>query len=187
MKKYLKRQFLSSHYKELLYEKYKNYKQLGNSVSEFINEFYRLQSYLDLNDPEAYIISRYVMGLRWEIKQRLSSQSFYYLSDLVSAAKGIEQQMEREKTKKGRLQNLQHTTIEDVRYPVVTATQKYSCNPTENLSTHSFKVLGGQRESNSILQSKRMAVDFVDVVKDKDHVSKQPEEDPHQHSAVSMI
>ena len=61
------------------------------------------------------------MGLRWAIRERLSSQSFYYLSDLVSAAKGIEQQMEREKTKKGRPQTLQHTTIEDVRYPVVSA------------------------------------------------------------------
>ena len=30
-----------------------------------------------------------------------------------------------------------------------------------------------------------MAVDFVDVIKDEDHVSKQPEEEPHMHSAVS--
>ena len=41
MKKYLKRQFVSPHYQELLYEKYENFKQLGNSVSEFTNEFYR--------------------------------------------------------------------------------------------------------------------------------------------------
>ena len=128
MKKYLKRQFLPPHYQELLYEKYKNFKQLGNSVSEFTNEFYRLRSYLDLNEPEAYIISRYMMGLRWEIRERLSSLSFYYLSDLVSAAKGIEKQMEREKTKKGRPQTLHHTTIEDVRYPVVSATQKIFFN-----------------------------------------------------------
>ena len=30
-----------------------------------------------------------------------------------------------------------------------------------------------------------MAVDFIDIVKDEDHVSKQPEEEPHKHSAVS--
>ena len=41
------------------------------------------------------------MGLCWAIRERLSSQSFYYLSDLVSAAKGIEQQMEKEKQRKG--------------------------------------------------------------------------------------
>ena len=51
------------------------------------------------------------MGSHWAIRESLSSQSFYYLSDLVSASKGIEQQMEREKTKKGKPQ-----TIEDVRY-----------------------------------------------------------------------
>ena len=38
MKKYLKRQFLPPDYKELLYEKYENLKQLG-SVSEFTNKF----------------------------------------------------------------------------------------------------------------------------------------------------
>ena len=38
------------------------------------------------------------MGLRWAIRQRLSSQSFYYLSDLVSTAKGIEKLMKREQT-----------------------------------------------------------------------------------------
>ena len=69
MKKYLKRQFLPPHYQEHLYEKYENFKQIGNSVSEFTNEFYHLQSYLDLNEPEAYIISRYVMGLRWAIRE----------------------------------------------------------------------------------------------------------------------
>ena len=81
MKKYLK--------------KYKNFEQLGNSVSEFINEFYRLRSYLDLNEPKAYNNSRYMMGLRCEMRERISSQSFSYFSDLVSAAKGIKQQMER--------------------------------------------------------------------------------------------
>ena len=34
------------------------------------------------------------MGLRLAFRERLSSQSFYYLSDLVSAAKGKEKLME---------------------------------------------------------------------------------------------
>ena len=100
MKKYLKRQFLPPDHQELLYEKYQNCKQLGSSVFDFTNEFYRLRSYLDLNEPEAFNISRYMMGLRWDIRERLSSQSFYYLSDLVLAAKAIEQLLEREETMK---------------------------------------------------------------------------------------
>ena len=128
------------------------------------------------------------MGLRWAIRERLSSQSFYYLSDLVSTAKGIEQQMEREKTKKGRPQTLQHTTIEDVRYPVVSATQKYSstvCNPKENASTLSSKVSSDQREYGHSIASKRMVVDFVNVIKNEDHIISRQEEEPQNHSVVS--
>ena len=83
------------------------------------------------------------MGLQWVISKRLSSRSFYYLSDLVLAAEAIEQLLEREKTMRWKPHTLQHTTTNDVRYPVIIATQKYSstlCSPTKNASTQSFKV-----------------------------------------------
>ena len=63
-------------------------------MSEFTNKIYHLRSYLDLNEPEAHSISRNMLGLRWAIRERLSHQSFYYSSDLVSAAESIEKQME---------------------------------------------------------------------------------------------
>ena len=53
MNEYFKRNFLPPDHQELLYHKYKNYKQLGNSVFDFTNEFYRLRSYLDFNETEA--------------------------------------------------------------------------------------------------------------------------------------
>ena len=126
-------------------------------------------------------------GLRWAIRERLSSQSFYYISDLVSAAKGIEKLMEREKTMKGTPQTLQHITIEDVRYPVVSATQKYSstlCNPKENASTLSSKISGDQREYGHSIVSNIMVVDFVNVIKREDHVVRRQEEEPQNHSAA---
>ena len=183
MKKYLKRQFLPPDYKELLYEKYENFKQLGNFVSEFTNKFYHLRSYLDLNEPEAYNISKYMMGLRWAIRERLSSQSFYYLSDLVSAAKGIEKLMEIEKMMKVSQQALPDTNEVDVRYPVASATQNYSsnlCNPKKNASTLSSKVSGGEREYGSNMQ-----VDFAHVIENDDYVSRREEEEPKQQIAVS--
>ena len=125
MKKYLKRQFLPPDYKELLYEKYENLKQLG-SVSEFTNKFYHLRSYLDFNEPEAHNISRYMIGVHWAIRERLSSQSFYYLSDLVSASKGIENLMEIEKMMKVSKQALPDTNEVDVRYPVASVSQNCS-------------------------------------------------------------
>ena len=184
MKKYLKRQFLPPDYQDLVYQEYQNCKQLGNFFSVYTRKFYHLQSYLDFNESEEYDISRYKNGLRLAIRERVSSRSFNYLSDLVLAAKAIEQLVEREQTMKWKPHPLQHTTIDDVRYPVVIAAQKYSstlCNPTKNASTQSFNVSGGQREYGSI----RIVVDFVNVIKDEDHVSRPLEEELQQHTAVS--
>ena len=97
MKKYLKRQFLPPDYKDLVYQEYLNCKQLGNSIATYTKKFYHLQSYLDFNILEEYSISRYKIGLCWAIRERLSAQSFYYLSDLVLAAEAIEQLLERGK------------------------------------------------------------------------------------------
>ena len=96
--------------------------------------------------------------------------------------------MEREKTKKRRPQTLQHTTIEDVRYPVVSATQKYSstvCNPKESASTLSSKVSSDQRQYGHSIASKRIVVDFMNVIKNEDHIVSRQEEEPQNHSAVA--
>ena len=152
MKKYFKRKFLPPDHQKLLYHKYENCKQLGNSVFDFTNEFYRLRSYIDLNEPEASNISRYMMGLRCAIRERLSSRSFCFLSDLVLAAEAIEQLLEWEKTMKWKPQTIQNTTTDDVKYPGVSATENYSsvsCNPKETTSTLSSKVFGGEKEYGS--------------------------------------
>ena len=188
MKKYLKRQFLPPDYQDFVYQEYLNCKQSGNSIAVYTKRFYRLQSYLDFMESEEYSISRYKKGLCLAISERLSSRSFYYLSDLVLAAEAIEQQVEIEKTSKWKPHSLQQTSTDNVRYPVLIATQKQSptlCNPTENSLTQSYKVSGGQREYNSIIQSKRNRADFFDVIKKEDLISRQAEEEPQQHSAVS--
>ena len=56
MKKYLKRKFLPPDYRDLMFQEFFNCKQLGNSVAVYTKEFYRLQSYIDLNESEAYNI-----------------------------------------------------------------------------------------------------------------------------------
>ena len=148
MKKYLKQQFLPSNYQDLVYHEYQNCKQLGYSIVVYTQKFYCLQSYLDFNESEEYSISRYKIGLCWAIRERLSSQAFYYLSDLVLAAEAIEQLLEREKTMKWKPQTLQHTTTDVFKYLGVSATQKYSStlyNPKEIASTLSSKACGGQR------------------------------------------
>ena len=72
MKKLLKTQFLPPDYEQILYQQYKNYKQLSRSISAYTEEFYCLQTRLDLNESKAYSISRYKNGLQWDIKEKLS-------------------------------------------------------------------------------------------------------------------
>ena len=68
---------------------------------------------------------------------------------------------------------LQHTTSSTL------------CTLKENASTLSSKVSVDQREYGHNIPSKRIAIDFVDVIKDEDHVVRREEEEPQQHSAVS--
>ena len=121
------------------------------------------------------------MGLRLAIRERLYSQSFYYLSDLVSAAKGKEKLMEIDKTMKVIQQALPDTNEVDVRYLVASATQNYSsnlCNPKQNASTLSSKVSGGEREYGSNVPLQSMPVDFAHVIENDDYLSRREEEEP---------
>ena len=80
--------------------------------------------------------------------------------------------MKREETMK--LWNLQHRTTDDVRYLVVSATQNCGstfCTLKENTLTPSLKVCADQREYGSNMLSKKTTIDFVDAIKDEDHVS----------------
>ena len=67
--------------------------------------------------------------------------------------------------------NLQDTILDDVRYPVVSAIENRCstlCNPKENSLTP-LKVSANQSRYGSNIPSKRMEVDFLDAIKDKDH------------------
>ena len=181
MKKYLKRRFLPPDYRDLMFQEFQNCKQLGNSIAVYTEEFYRLQSYIDLNESEAYSISRYKMGLRWIIKKRLSVQSFHSLADLILAAKDIEQLVEREEKSKWMPQTLQDTTKDHVGDLAVSEAQNsYS---KENALTPSFKTSDEQNGYGISIPSRKMTKNFAHGMKNEDDVSMQrTEEEPTQHS-----
>ena len=175
-KKYLKRKFLPPDYRDLMFQEFLNCKQLGNSVA-VTKECYRLQSYIDLNESEAY-----KMGLRWLIKKRLSVQSFTSLADLILAAKGIEQLIEREENSKWRPQTLQGNNKYHVADLAVSEAQNsYS---KENALTPSLKVSADQNGYGSnIPPSRRMTENFAHGSKNEDDVSmERTEEQPRHHS-----
>ena len=164
-----------------MFHEFLNCKQLGNSVAVYTKEFYRLQSYIDLNESEAYNISRYKTGLRWIIKKRLSIQSFYSLADLILAAKGIEQLFEREEKSKWRPQTLQGNTKHHVGDLALSEAQNsYS---KENALTPSLKTSANQNGYGSSIPSRRMTKNFAHGMKSEDDVQMQKtEEKPRQHS-----
>ena len=71
MKKLMTMCFIPPDYKHILYQQYQNCKQLSRSISAYTEEFYCLQTCLDLNESEAYSISRYKKGLRWDIEEAI--------------------------------------------------------------------------------------------------------------------
>ena len=97
------------------------------------------------------------MGLCCDIRERLSSRSFYFLSDLVLAAEAMEKLLEREKTMKWKPQTLQNNTTDDVKYRGVS---------------------DSAREYGSSMPSQSMPVDFSHVIKNSDYVSRREEEKP---------
>ena len=122
------------------------------------------------------------MGLRWLIKKRLSVQSFHSLADLILAAKGIEQLIEREENSKWRPQTLQGNSKDHVGDLAVSEAQNsYS---KENALTPSLKVSADQNGyGSSIPPSRRMTKNFAHGSKNEDDVSMQrTEEQPRQHS-----
>ena len=173
MKKYLKRQFLPPDYQDLIYQEYQNCTQLCNSVSGYTKSFYRPQSYLDLNESEEYSISRYKNGLRYAIRAKLSTQSFYCLFDLVLAATHVERLVERIRSrlwKQQKSQSFHDNTTNNIVYPVVAETQGYCsilCNPQENASTLSLKVSANHSGHDSNIPSQRLMANFMHSIKDE--------------------
>ena len=108
-----------------------------------MEEFYRLQTCLNLNKLEAYSISRNKNGLRWVIEEKLYVQSFYKLTDVVLAAERVEQLMEKGQMKSRATQSVLKTLVENSRQTVVSETtniRSQSVQPRPNGSISIAKV-----------------------------------------------
>ena len=99
MKKLLKICFLPPDFEQVLYQQFQSCRQGNRYVPQYTKESYRLKTRLDLNESEAFSITRYKEGFKWEIDERLAVQSFHNLDDIVLAAQRVEQLMERGKSK----------------------------------------------------------------------------------------
>ncbi|KAA0037078.1 uncharacterized protein E6C27_scaffold86G001810 [Cucumis melo var. makuwa] len=73
MKKLLKARFPTPNYEQTLYSQFQNCYQGSRSVADYIEEFLRLSARTNLGENEQHRITRFVGGLRFNIKEKASA------------------------------------------------------------------------------------------------------------------
>ncbi|KAJ9547362.1 hypothetical protein OSB04_019905 [Centaurea solstitialis] len=66
-KKNLRANFLPHNFQRMMYQRLQNLKQGARSVDDYTTEFYKLIARNDIQESEAYLVSRYIGGLRGQI------------------------------------------------------------------------------------------------------------------------
>ncbi|KAF5208382.1 hypothetical protein FRX31_002031 [Thalictrum thalictroides] len=102
MKKYLCRRFLPSNYEVLLYDQLRNLKQGNRSVSEYLNDFYRLTARNGVKETELQQLSRFIGGLRFAIQDKMSMSNIPSMDIAVELAQKAEQFLEKASRMSGR-------------------------------------------------------------------------------------
>jgi hypothetical protein len=95
MKKLMKARFLPPDYEQMLYQQFQNCRQGTRSVTDYTEEFYRLDHWNNLTKTEGQQVARYVGGLRMAIQDQVSLHTVWTLSEAVNLAMKIESQMAR--------------------------------------------------------------------------------------------
>lgn len=95
MKRLLQQCFLPPDYEQFLYQQYQNCRQANRTVNEYTEEFYRLNSRVNLSETEDQLIARYIGGLKLAIQERLALQGVWTMTDAVNLAMKVENQINR--------------------------------------------------------------------------------------------
>ena len=105
MLRLMKKRFLPINYQQLLYNQYQQCHQGSRSIMDYTEEFYRLGARNNLLETEHQQISRFIHGLRDEIKDIVHLHPLTFLSDAISLASKIEDSEEIKKTKNSQRKN----------------------------------------------------------------------------------
>ena len=197
MKKLMNTRFLPPDCEQILYQQYQNCKQVSRSISAYTEEFYRYQTRLDLNESEAHSISRYKNGLRLDIEEKLSVQSFHKLTDVVLAAERVEQLMERGRTKSRAPPNVSNTLAENSRQTLISQTsniRSQSLQPRQNGSYSTAKAsdpyaantvvkcyrCNAEGHKSNVCPTRKM-FNFVDTIEEEEDIPVEVNEQFEEH------
>ena len=99
MKQCLRARFLPPDYEHQLYQKYQNCHQASRSVTEYVEEFYRLSARNNLQESEIQLVSRFLSGLRESIRDELMLHTIWNLTEAVNLALKVETKLAKQSTK----------------------------------------------------------------------------------------
>ena len=92
MRQLMRSRFLPADYEQELYRSFMNCTQGKRTVTEYTDEFYRLSSRVNMVESENQRVSRYIEGLKDEIKDQMLLHPIWSMSEAVSMARKVEQQ-----------------------------------------------------------------------------------------------
>ncbi|XP_043687813.1 uncharacterized protein LOC122639038 [Telopea speciosissima] len=81
MRQLLRARFLPPDHRQFLYQQFQNCTQGSRAVTEYINEFLRLQSRCNLAESDDQQVARFVNGLKYSIQDRMALQPVWNMTE----------------------------------------------------------------------------------------------------------
>lgn len=99
IKQLLRRKFLLADWEHILYQKYQSCQQKHRSVSEYVDEFYRLSARNNLNESKVQLVSPFFSGLKELIRDALDLQTIWTFLDAINLSLKLEAKLNSEPSK----------------------------------------------------------------------------------------
>lgn len=99
MKQHICDRFLPLNYEHQLYKQYQEFSQKNRTLIEYVDEFYKLNDMNNLQETEIRLVSRFLNGLKDQIRDKLSLHTLWTLSEVVNLALKVETKLARQNTR----------------------------------------------------------------------------------------
>ncbi|XP_042488832.1 uncharacterized protein LOC122068982 [Macadamia integrifolia] len=102
MRQLMRKRFLPPNHRQLMYQQLQNCVQGTRTVTEYTNEFLRLQTCCNSKETEDQQVARYINGLRYVVQDRMALQTVWSVDEAQSLALWVERTLSRPSTRGSR-------------------------------------------------------------------------------------